>query len=78
MFKEFDRLIKLSVPTVPLPISFILRLRFRFRHRISTSQQRFNHCLLAHIYKEKLDAIDPAQKMSIFISSNEKRQGFFG
>ncbi len=35
-------------------------------------QPRLNHCLLANIYKEKFDEIDPNQIMSIFISSKEK------
>ncbi len=39
---------------------------------------RLNHCLLAHIYKEKFDEIDPNQIMSVFISSKEQRQAFFG
>ncbi len=46
--------------------------------RSSMSQQRLNHCLLAHIYKIKLDQIDPNEIMSIFISSNQKRQAVFG
>lgn len=41
-------------------------------------QPRLNHCLLEYIYKEKFDEIDPNQIMSIFISSKEKRQAFFG
>ncbi len=41
-------------------------------------QSRLNHCLLEHIYKENFDEMDPNQIMSIFISSNEKRQAFFG
>ncbi len=41
-------------------------------------QPRLNHCLLANIYKENFDEIDPNQIMSIFISSKEKRQAFFG
>ncbi len=40
-------------------------------------QPQLNHCLLAHIDKEKFDEIDPNQIMSIFISSKEKRQAFF-
>jgi len=39
-------------------------------------QARINHCWLAHIYKEKLNEMDPNQVMSIFISSNEKDKRF--
>ena len=82
MFKEFDKLIKLyftvPVTTASAERTFSAFNRLKTTLRTYMSQQRLNHCLLARIYKEKLDAIDPAQKMSIFISSTKKRQASFG
>ncbi len=80
MFREFDKLIKLYL-TLPVTtasaeriFSTLNRLKNTFRN--SMTQSRLNHCLLTHIYKEKLDEIDPYQIMSTFISSNDKRQAF--
>jgi hypothetical protein len=82
MFKEFHTLIRLyltiPVTTASAERAFSALNRLKNALRSSMSQQRLNHCLLAHIYKEKLDQIDPNEIMSIFISSNEKRQAFFG
>ncbi|CAF1501480.1 unnamed protein product [Adineta steineri] len=82
MFKEFDKLIKLYL-TVPVTtataecgFSALNRLKTVFRN--SMAQSRLNHCLIANIYKEKLDQTDPYQIMSTFIPSNGKRQSFFG
>jgi len=82
MFKEFHKLVKLyltiPVTTATAERAFSALNRLKTALRSTMSQQRLNHCLLAHIYKEKLDQIDPIEIMSIFISSNEKRQAFFG
>ncbi len=82
IFKEFDKLIKLYL-TVPVTTASAERAfsglnRLKNALRNSMTQSRLNHCLLTHIYKEKLDEIDPNQIMSTFIASNEKRQTFFG
>ncbi|CAF0953813.1 unnamed protein product [Adineta steineri] len=82
MFREFDKLIKLHLT---LPVStgsaeraFSTLNRLKTVLRNSMTQSRLNHCLLANIYKEKLDEIDPYQIMSKFIASNTNRQALFG
>ncbi|CAF4890052.1 unnamed protein product [Rotaria sp. Silwood1] len=82
MFQEFDKLIRLYL-TVPVTTATAERTfsalnRVKNTLRSSMTQSRLNHCLLAHIYKEKLDKIDPYQILSAFISSNEQRRTFFG
>ena len=44
--------------------------------RNPVTQSRLKHCLLTHIYKEKLDQIDLYQIMSKFIALNEKNKLF--
>ncbi|CAF5011465.1 unnamed protein product, partial [Rotaria magnacalcarata] len=82
MFQEFDKLIRLyltiPVTTATAERAFSTLNRVKNALRTSMTQSRLNHCLLAHIYKEKLDKIDPNQIMSKFILSNEKRKTFFG
>ncbi len=82
MFQEYHKLIKLyltiPVSTATAERTFSALNRLKNALRASMGQPRLNHCLLAHIYKEKLDEIDPNQIMSTFISSNERRQTFFG
>ncbi|CAF2141050.1 unnamed protein product [Rotaria magnacalcarata] len=82
MFQEFDKLIRLyltiPVTTATAERAFSTLNRVKNALRTSVTQSRLNHCLLAHIYKEKLDKIDPNQIMSKFILSNEKRKTFFG
>ncbi|CAF1268992.1 unnamed protein product [Rotaria sordida] len=82
MFQEFDKLIRLYL-TIPITTAtseraFSALNRVKNTLRSSMTQSRLNHCLLAHIYKEKLDKIDPNQIMSTFISSNEQRQPLLG
>ncbi|CAF1473156.1 unnamed protein product [Rotaria sordida] len=82
MFREFDKLIRLYL-TIPVTTAtseraFSVLNRVKSTLRSTMTQSRLNHLLLAHIYKEKLDEIDPNQIMSTFISSNEQRQAFFG
>jgi hypothetical protein len=81
MFKQFDKVIKLYL-TVPVTIASAERAfstlnRLKNALRNSMTQSRLNHCLLTHIYKEKLGEIDPNQIMTTFIASNEKKQAFF-
>jgi hypothetical protein len=80
MFREFDKLIKLylilPVTTASAERTFSTLNRLKNTFQNSMTQSRLNHCLLTHIYKEKLDEIDPYQIMSTFISSNDKRQAF--
>ncbi|CAF1228899.1 unnamed protein product [Didymodactylos carnosus] len=82
MFREFDKLIKLCltllVTTASAEHAFSTLNRLKTVVRNSMTQSRLNHCLLANIYKEKLDEIDPYQIMSKFIASNSNRQAFFG
>jgi len=82
MFKEYHKLIKLyltiPVTTATAERTFSTLNRLKTAIRSTMTQSRLNHCLLPHIYKEKLDKIDPRQIASKFISSNEKRQHFFG
>jgi hypothetical protein len=58
MFKELDKLIKLylTVPvTTPSAVhAFSTLNRLKNALRNSMAQSRLNHCLLTHIYKEKL------------------------
>ena len=83
LFKcKFHKLIRLYL-TIPVTTASAKRAFSELNWlknalRSSMAQQRLNHCLLTHIYKEKLDQIDSNEIMSIFISSNEKRQAFFG
>ncbi|CAF1172510.1 unnamed protein product [Rotaria sordida] len=79
---KFDKLIRLYL-TIPITTAtseraFSALNRVKNTLRSSMTQSRLNHCLLAHIYKEKLDKIDPNQIMSTFISSNEQRQPLLG
>ncbi|CAF4869564.1 unnamed protein product, partial [Rotaria socialis] len=81
MFKEYQKLIKLYL-TIPVTtataertISTLNRLKTAIRSTMT--QSCLNLCLLLHIYKEKIDKIDPRQIASKFISSSEKRQHFF-
>ncbi|CAF2151313.1 unnamed protein product [Rotaria magnacalcarata] len=82
MFQEYHKLIKLyltiPVTTATAERTFSTLNRLKTAIRSTMTQSRLNHCLLSHIYKEKLDKIDPRQIVSKFISSNEKRQHFFG
>lgn len=81
MFQEFDKLIRLyltiTVITATAERAFSTLNRVKNKIRMTMTQKRLNHCLLAHIYKDKLDKINPHQVMSTFIPSNEKRQSFF-
>ena len=82
MFREFDKLIKLYL-TIPVTTASAERIcstlnRLKTVLRNFMTQSRLNHYLLANIYKEKLDEIDPYQIMSKFIASNSNRQAFFG
>ncbi|CAF4094348.1 unnamed protein product, partial [Rotaria sordida] len=81
IFQEFDKLIRfyLTIPitTATSERAFSALNRVENTLRSSMTQSRLNHCLLAHIYKEKLDKIDRNQIMSTFISSNEQRQTLF-
>jgi hypothetical protein len=81
MFRKFDKLIKfyltLPVTAASAERAFSTLNRLKNTLRNSMTQSRLNHCLLTHIYKEKLDEIDPYQIMSTFIASNDKRQAFF-
>ena len=81
MFREFDKLIKLyltiPVTTASAERTFSTLNRLKTVLRNSMTQSRLNHCLLAHIYKEKLDEIDPYQIMSKFIAPNSNRQAIF-
>ncbi|CAF4898751.1 unnamed protein product, partial [Rotaria magnacalcarata] len=82
MFKGYHKLIKLyltiPVTTATAERTFSTLNRLKTAIRSTMTQSRLKHCLLPHIYKEKLDKIDPRQIVSKFISSNEKRQHFFG
>ncbi|CAF1130562.1 unnamed protein product [Rotaria sordida] len=82
MFQEFDKLIRLYL-TIPITTAtseraFSALNRVKNTLRSSMTQSCLNHCLLVHIYKEKLDKIDPNQIMSTFVSSNEQRQALLG
>ncbi|CAF2041859.1 unnamed protein product [Rotaria magnacalcarata] len=81
MFKEYHKLIKLyliiPVRTATAERTFSTLNRLKTAIHSTMTQSRLNHCLLPHIYKEKIDKIDPRQIASKFISSNEKRQHFF-
>ncbi len=70
--------VTIPVTTACAERAFCALNRLKNALRSSMSQQRLNHCLLAHIYKIKLDQIDPNEIMSIFISANQKRQAVFG
>ncbi|CAF1029278.1 unnamed protein product [Rotaria sordida] len=80
--QKFDKLIRLyltiTITTATSERAFSALNRVKNTLRSSMTQSRLSHCLLAHIYKEKLDKIDPNQIMSTFISSNEQRQALFG
>ncbi len=82
MFMESDKLIKLylilpfTTATAERAFSTLNRLESTLRTPMTQSQ--LNHCLLAYIYKEKIDEIDSYQIISTFIVSNDKRQSFFG
>ncbi|CAF2205024.1 unnamed protein product [Rotaria magnacalcarata] len=81
MFKEYHKLIKLyliiPVRTATAERTFSTLNRLKTAIHSTMTQSRLNHCLLPHIYKEKIDKIDPRQIASKFISSNEKWQDFF-
>ncbi|CAF1245817.1 unnamed protein product [Rotaria magnacalcarata] len=81
MLKEYHKLTKLYL-TIPVTTATAERTFSTYRLKtaiLSTmTQSRLNHCLLPHMYKEKIDKIDPRQIASKFRSSNEKRQHFFG
>ncbi|CAF3928477.1 unnamed protein product [Rotaria sp. Silwood1] len=81
IFQEFDKLIRLYL-TIPVTTAtseraFSVLDRVKNTLRSCMTQSRLNHCLLAHIYKEKLDKIDSNQIMSTFITSNEQRGIFW-
>lgn len=63
MFKEYHKLLKLyrtiSVMTTTAERTFIALNRVKNVLYSSMNQSRLNHYLLPHIYKEKLDEIDP-------------------
>jgi hypothetical protein len=80
MFQEYHKLIKLyltiPVTTATAECTFSTLNRLKNSIHASMTQPRLNHCLILHIYKEKLDDIDPNQIMYKFISTNERRQAF--
>ena len=45
---------------------------------LTMTQQRFNHVLIPHVYKEKLDQLDLNSICSDFIAKNQSRKAFFG
>ena len=46
--------------------------------RSTMTQQRFNHVLIPHVHKEKLDQLDLKSICSDFIAKNQSRKAFFG
>jgi hypothetical protein len=73
---QFYLIVPVTTATTERAFSTLNRLKNALRTIMT--QLRLNHCLLAHIYKEKLDEIDPNQIISTFISAYEKRQAFLG
>ncbi len=77
MFGKFDKLIQLYL-TLPVTTASA-ECRFSTLNWLkntlpnSMTQSRLNHCLLTHIYREKLHEIDPFQIMSKLIPSNEQK-----
>jgi len=71
MFKEFDTLLRLyltiPVTTATAERAFSTLNRLKNALRTAMTQSRLNHCLLTHIYKEKLDEIDPNKITATFI-----------
>ena len=82
IFEEFDELLRLylAIPVTTATAERIFSTSNRLENTLRTymTHSRLNHCLLTHIYKEKLDEIDPNKIMSTLILLNEKRQAFFG
>lgn len=80
MFKEYHKLLKLylTIPvlTATAERTFSALNRIKNVLRSPMNQLRRNHCLIPHIYKEKLDKIDPNKIMLRFISLNEKDNVF--
>jgi hypothetical protein len=82
MFPEYDNLLRiyLTIPvtTASAERAFSTLNRLKTCLRCSIGQARLNHCLIAHVYKEELDKIDPVSISSRFVRANARRQAFFG
>ncbi|CAF1145149.1 unnamed protein product [Didymodactylos carnosus] len=78
MFHEFDKLIRLYLTTASAERAFSTLNRLKNSIRSTMHQEHLNYCLIARIYKEKIDGIDHIDICTIFIQSNERRQAYFG
>ena len=82
LFSEVHQLIRLYL-TVPMTSAtaertFSTLRRLKTYLRSTMTQERLNHVILLHTHKDKTDEIDLTEIAKDFISSNERRIGFFG
>ncbi|CAF4270051.1 unnamed protein product [Rotaria sp. Silwood2] len=82
MFHEYCKLLRLYL-TVPITTAtaercFSVMNRIKTYLRSTMTQQRFNHVLIPHVHKEKLDQLDLNSICTDFIAKNQSRKAFFG
>jgi hypothetical protein len=70
----------LTIPTTTATAerSFSALNQIKTYLRFTVTQQRLNHVIIPHIYKEKLDLLDLYRICPDFISKNRNRKTFFG
>ena len=82
MFSEVCMLLRILL-TIPVTTStaertFSTLRRLKTFLRSTMTQNRLNHVMLLHIYKEKTDKIDLTKVATKFVSVNDRRRTFFG
>ena len=82
LFSEISTLLQIA-HTIPVTSATAERTFSALRQvksflRSTMSQERLNHCMTLHIYKEKTDEIDLTKVAQEFIAANDRRKTFFG
>ena len=82
MLSEVDKLIKLyltiPVTTATAERTFSALKRVKSYLRSSMTQERLNHCVILHVFKERVDELRVEDIAAEFVARNVKRRNFFG
>ena len=82
LFSEISTLLQIA-NTFPVTSATAERTFFALQQiksflQSTMSQERLNHCMTLHIYKEKTDEIDLMKIAQEFIVANDRRKAYFG
>ena len=82
LLSEISTLLQIA-NTIPVTSATAERTFFALQRiksflRSTMSQERLNHCMTLHIYKEKTDEIDLMKIAQEFIVANVRRKAYFG